>query len=194
MDEKERRKAEVRVRLEEQSKSKKGFLTPERKKKLKAYIMKKAREEMLIELKKKEGEKKKFLEQKVKPIPPNLDTMSDDEVRRLCEELIHSIKELEMSRYDWDSTLRKNDEQINSMTNEVNNLRGRYVKPTLKKISKYDAKFQKMQRSNKPEAPDWLSGLKKVETNRFAITDEVEAKAKPEWAASPGAATAQAAE
>jgi thiol:disulfide interchange protein len=67
---KDRRKAEVRAKLEQEAAAKKGkkkggFMTPERKRKLRNLLRKKAAEEMKIEKARKEAEKKKIIEERI---------------------------------------------------------------------------------------------------------------------------------
>lgn len=77
-EDRERKKAEVRARLEAAaaSKKKKGFMTPERKKKLKLLLRRKAAEELKRQQEVKAGERKKVITQRTGE-KKNLDSLSD---------------------------------------------------------------------------------------------------------------------
>merc|ERR1711974_456461 len=64
MSEMDRKKAEVRERMEAQAKNKKkkGFMTPERKKKLRLLLRKKAAEELKKEQERKSAERRKVID------------------------------------------------------------------------------------------------------------------------------------
>lgn len=184
-EEKERKKAEVRKRLEESAKAKKGvkkgFLTPERKKKLRQLLMKKAAEDMKKEQEKKAGERKRILEQRVGQ-PKHSNASDQNALQNICKEYNDRIKSLESERYDLEVRVRQKDYEINELTIQVNDLRGKFVKPTLKKISKYDSKFQKMAEAKKAAEVDFRSNLKSTGINKFALKEESGEK-KPDWAA-----------
>ena len=74
----DRKKAEVRKRMEEQSmkKKKKGFMTPERKKKLRLLLRKKAAEELKKEQERKSAERRKVIDQRCGK-PQSTDGMSE---------------------------------------------------------------------------------------------------------------------
>merc|ERR1711892_1301780 len=117
MSEIDTKKAEVRARLEAQAagkKSKKGFMTPERKKKLRLLLRKKATEDILIEV---------------------------------CQAYYEKVNLLEGEKYDMEKEVENKDYKINELNIAVNDLRGKFIKPTLKKISKYENKFAKLEKS-----------------------------------------------
>ena len=78
LSEMDRKKAEVRKRMEEQSmkKKKKGFMTPERKKKLRLLLRKKAAEELKKEQERKSAERRKVIDQRCGK-PQSTDGMSE---------------------------------------------------------------------------------------------------------------------
>jgi len=170
--ERERKKAEVRARLAEQGKkgkAKKGFLTPERKKKLRKLLTLKAAEEMKAQALKKEQERKATLEKRVAKLP-DIDSISDQgKLQQIAEELINKIKEVEAIKYDLDFVVRQKDHEINEMSIAVNDLRGKFVKPTLKKVSKYDNKFKKMQGAPKGGKMDFAANLKQVKQDKYGL-------------------------
>lgn len=179
-EERERKKAEVRKRLEEAGrakKAKKGFLTPERKKKLRKLLMMKAAEDLKQQQLLKEQERQRILNERIIPLP-DVDSIDDQaKLEKLANEIYDRIKKVEEEKYDLEYSVRQKDFEINELTIAVNDLRGKFVKPTLKKVSKYDNKFAKMQ-ANKPKPADFRGGLKTVK-KEFNIDDLLGEK-KPE--------------
>jgi len=172
-EDRERKKAEVRKRLEEAGrakKAKKGFLTPERKKKLRQLLMKKAAEDLKQQQLLKEQERQKILGQRIVALP-NVDTISaQDELEKLCQQFHKKIAELEESKYDLEYTVRQKDFEINELNIQVNDLRGKFVKPALKKVSKYDTKFAKLQKLKKTENQmNFRENLRQVETDKWNL-------------------------
>jgi len=191
-EERERKKAEVRKRLEEAGrakKAKKGFLTPERKKKLRKLLMMKAAEDLKQQQMRKEQERQKILQERIIALP-NVDTIEDHaKLSQIYNDMMERILKLEADKYDVNYSVRQKDFEINELTIAVNDLRGKFVKPTLKKVSKYDNKFKKMQDEKKGEKADFRSNLKVVK--KEDVVAEVMAKGKksdkPEWSKKGGA-------
>jgi len=78
----DRKKAEVRARLEAQAagkKAKKGFMTPERKKKLRLLLRKKAAEELKKEQERKAAERRKVIDERCGQ-PKDLDSASEGKI------------------------------------------------------------------------------------------------------------------
>ncbi|GMS83336.1 hypothetical protein PENTCL1PPCAC_5511, partial [Pristionchus entomophagus] len=196
-EERERKKAEVRKRLEEAGKAgkkaKKGFLTPERKKKLRKLLMSKAAEDLKRQQLAKEQERQKALQDRTIPLP-QVDGIEDKgKLESIYNELFEKIRQLESEKYDINAAVVANQNQINYMNIEVNDLRGKYAKPALKKVSKYDNKFKKMaSEGDAKTAPkaDFRSNLKVVKKENAVeeILAKVEKKkdGKPEWSKKGG--------
>merc|ERR1712181_192719 len=70
--------------------------------------------------------------------------------------------------------------EINELNIAVNDLRGKFIKPTLKKVSKYENKFAKLQK----EASEFSirTQLKTVKKKEFAMDEGEAEKKKPGWA------------
>uniref|UniRef100_A0A914C619 Troponin I n=1 Tax=Acrobeloides nanus TaxID=290746 RepID=A0A914C619_9BILA len=176
--ERDRRKAEVRKRLEEaqrMKKAKKGFLTPERKKKLRKLLMLKAAEDLKQQQRLKEQERKRVLEERIIPMP-DLDGLDQSELKDKAQTFADRIMQLESDTYDLNYTVRQKDFEINELTIAVNDLRGKFVKPQLKKVSKTEGKFEKMKK--KETKVDLRSNLKIIDQKKFALDDEQENKGK----------------
>merc|ERR1712111_336182 len=89
----DRKKAEVRARLEAQAagkKAKKGFMTPERKKKLRLLLRKKATEELKKEQEMKAAERRKVIDERCGK-PKSLEGASEDELRQICQEYYNTM-------------------------------------------------------------------------------------------------------
>uniref|UniRef100_A0A1I8A0M2 Troponin n=1 Tax=Steinernema glaseri TaxID=37863 RepID=A0A1I8A0M2_9BILA len=180
--ERERKKAEVRKRLEEAGrakKAKKGFLTPERKKKLRKLLLLKAAEDLKREQMLREQERQRTLHERIMPIP-DLDALDEEEIKATAQQMIERVKQLESDCYDINYTVRQKDFEINELTIAVNDLRGKFVKPTLKKVSKTQGKFDKLKKKEGGKV-DFRSNLKTVDTNKFALEEE-KGKEKADWA------------
>lgn len=168
--ERERKKAEVRARLEEAGrakKAKKGFLTPERKKKLRKLLMMKAAEDLKQQQLLKEQERQRILSERIIPLP-DVDNINDlGQLQKIAQEMWKRVGEVEDSKYDLEYQVRQKDFEINELTIAVNDLRGKFVKPTLKKVSKYDSKLSKQQTANKRQ--DFREGLKVIKKDTYSI-------------------------
>lgn len=175
------KKAEVRARLEQQAaqkKGKKGFMTPERKKKLRLLLRRKAAEELKKEQERKAAERRRIIEERCGK-PKSLDDASEDDLRGICTEYKAKVDELESLKWDLEyETLRK-EAQINELNIQVNDLRGKFVKPTLKKVSKYENKFAKLQK--KAAEFNFRNQLKQVKKKEFTMDEEGGEGKKPDW-------------
>jgi len=182
----DRKKAEVRKRLEEQNqkKQKKGFMTPERKKKLRLLLRKKAAEELKKEQERKAAERQRIIAERCGQAK-NLDGANEDDLRETLNAYHAKIAKLEEEKYDIEMETMHKDYEINELNIQVSDLRGKFIKPTLKKVSKYENKFAKLQK--KAAEFNFRNQLKTVKKKEFELEDDK--KEKPDWAAGgPGAA------
>lgn len=187
-EEKERKKAEVRKRLEEAAKSKKakkGFMTPERKKKLRLLLRKKAADELKKEQERKAQERRRIIQERTGKAKI-IDGVNEASLTQILKEYHARMSKLEDVKYDLEMLVRQKDYEINELNIQVNDLRGKFVKPTLRKISKYDQKFAKLQRATRSTEYDFRSNLKSVQSSKFKIEEEDNPRdkkeEKPAWA------------
>ncbi|KAI1307632.1 Troponin I [Halotydeus destructor] len=189
MDEKEKRKAEVRARLEQAaaSKKKRGFMTPARKKKLRNLIRALAAEELKREQARKAEERARILAERT-GAPKNIDNANEAELMAICKEYFERLHSLEGDKYDLEYSVSKKDYVKNDLALKVNHVRGKFQKPALKKVSKAQAQMEKIKMfAAKANQMDHRMGLKSVQ--KFAIKEEKEdVKDKPDWAGGPQAA------
>ncbi|XP_071104385.1 troponin I-like isoform X12 [Haliotis cracherodii] len=180
-------KEEAARRKEEEDKKKKGKrkglggLSPEKKKLLKRLIMQKAAEDLRNEAKKKAEEKEQYINERV----PILKTegMNQADLTGLCKTLHDKVCFLEEEVYDWEVKIRKQDFEINELTLKVNDTKGKFIKPVLRKVNKTESKLAKL---DKKESRDFRSNLKSTGQNKFALDEKEEgegsAKSKtPDW-------------
>merc|ERR1712219_92233 len=105
----DRKKAEVRARLEAQAagkKAKKGFMTPERKKKLRLLLRKKAAEELKKEQERKAQERRKVIDERCWK-PKSLESASEDALVQICKEYFDRMYQCESQKYDMEFEVRK---------------------------------------------------------------------------------------
>jgi len=182
LEERERKKAEVRQRLEAASKAAKkdtkkgGFMTPERKKKLRVLLRAKAAEELKKEQERKAAQRKATIAERCGN-QKSLDGANEATLQAICREYHARIVTVESDKYDLEFQVRLKDYQINELNIQVNDLRGKFVKPALKKVSKFD-KIKIMQ--TKQSEVDFRAGLKTVKKEFKELTDTKGAD-KPEW-------------
>uniref|UniRef100_A0A1Q3G4S5 Troponin I n=1 Tax=Culex tarsalis TaxID=7177 RepID=A0A1Q3G4S5_CULTA len=176
----ERKRAEVRKRMEEASKAKKakkGFMTPERKKKLRLLLRKKAAEELKKEQERKAAERRRIIEERCGKAK-NLEDANEESIRRVLRDYHARINALEEEKFDLEYVVKRKDFEISDLNAQVNDLRGKFVKPTLKKVSKYENKFAKLQK--KAAEFNFRNQLKVVKKKEFTLEEEDKEK-KPDW-------------
>ncbi|KAK7873346.1 hypothetical protein R5R35_011388 [Gryllus longicercus] len=176
----ERKRAEVRKRLEEASKAKKakkGFMTPERKKKLRLLLRKKAAEELKKEQERKAAERRRIIEERCGK-PKNVDDANEANLKSIIKAYHTRIGNLEAEKYDLEYEVARKDLEISDLNSQVNDLRGKFMKPTLKKVSKYENKFAKLQK--KAAEFNFRNQLKVVKKKEFTLEEEDKEK-KPDW-------------
>jgi len=171
MDEKEKRRAEVRARMEEQAakKKKKGFMTPARKKKLRTLIRALAAAELEKERARKAEERARILLERTGK-PKDLENANEAEILQFCKEFQEKIALLEGDKYDLEYETAKKDFEINELSLKVNDVKGKFKRPPLKKVSKAQQQMEKIKmfaaKANNMKMPT----LKTV--NKFAIKEE----------------------
>ena len=123
---------------------KKGFMTPERKKKLRTLLRKKAAEELKKEQERKATERQRIIAERC-GIKKDIDNASDDELKKIVKEYFDKWFNLEGEMFFLQREVILRDLQINELNMSVSDMKGKFIKPTLKKVSKYENKFAKLQ-------------------------------------------------
>jgi len=174
-EKKARKKADrerKRVEAREAAEKKKRFgLTPEKKRKLRLLIMKMATENLKGEQSRRLEARKNYIDQHMKPLD-DVHSMSDAQLKSLCQDLHKQLQTHEETRYDLEIKIRKQDYEINEMTIKINDIKGKFVKPSLKKVSKTEQKLNKIKKP-KEEEPNFINMANlKQSTNKFALKEE----------------------
>ncbi|KAI8440493.1 hypothetical protein MSG28_001764 [Choristoneura fumiferana] len=99
-------------------------------------------------------------------------------LKRIIQEYYDRMYVCEGQKWDLEHEVRKRDFEISDLNNQVNDLRGKFVKPTLKKVSKYENKFAKLQK--KAAEFNFRNQLKVVKKKEFTLEEEDKEK-KPDW-------------
>jgi len=175
-DEKKARKKADRERKRQEArdaaeKKKRFGLTPEKKRKLRLLIMKMATENLKGEQSRRLEARKHYIEQHLKALD-DLHSMGDAQLKSLCQDLHNQLKTNEESRYDLELKIRKQDYDLNELTIKINDIKGKFVKPSLKKVSKTEQKLNKIKKP-KEEEPNFINMANlKQSTNKFALKEE----------------------
>ena len=180
MNERERKKAEVRARLEAASaktQKKKGFMTPERKKKLRILLRKKAAEELKRQQEAKAAERRKVIAERTGP-KANMDEMDEHQIIELCKKYHARIADLESAKYDLEYHVGRIDFDIHELSMKLNDMRGKFIKPSLKKVPKFGVKIERMLLNARKEI-GFTVNLKAVKKNPMKA--EEQQAAAPEW-------------
>merc|ERR1712142_768763 len=180
--EKERMEAEeaARVKAEEEAKKKNkkrkglGGLSAEKKKLLKKLIMQKAAEDLRNESIARAAEKEKFINDRVAPL--KTDGLDDGALAQLVKDLHAKVCTLEEDVYDWEIKIRKQDFEINELTLKVNDTKGKFIKPVLRKVNKTESKLKKL--AQMKESTDFRGNLKSTGQNKYALDEEEDRKSK----------------
>lgn len=180
LEEEEREREEAARIMEEQQQKKKkgkrkglGGLSPEKKKMLKKLIMQKAAEDLRNEAKAKAEEKERYINERVGVL--SLEGKAEGDLVKLCKELHKKLSQLEEEVYDWEVKIRKQDAEIIQLTLKVNDSKGKFAKPVLKKVNKTESKLNKIAKKDKA---DFRDNLKSSGQSKFALDEEGEEKAE----------------
>ncbi|XP_074593144.1 troponin I-like protein isoform X2 [Brevipalpus obovatus] len=182
MDDKAKRKAEVRARLEQAAaaKKKRGFMTPARKKKLRNLLRKKAAEELKREQERRAEERRKIIRQRTGE-PKSLDDCNEAKLQAILKDYYERIKKLESDKWDIEVEVNRKDFDVRELASKVNDVRGRFIKPPLKKVSKTAQQMEKIRMfTARVSQMDYRSSLKQV--NKYNLDNKEKSEEKPEWA------------
>jgi len=166
--ERERKRHEARENAE---KKKRFGLTPEKKRKLKILIMQMVSEDLKNVAQAKLEAKTNYLNEKIKDLP-DLQSSNEATLVSLCKELHRKIAEAEENRYDLEIKIRNRDYEINELTVKVNDIKGKFIKPTLKKVSKTKNKFAKIEKLVEPAEASFKANLKSTGIDKFALDED----------------------
>merc|ERR1712090_109765 len=75
----------------------------------------------------------------------DLDSASMDDLKKICQQYFDKWYSLEGEMFFLQREVILRDLLINELTISVSDMKGKFIKPTLKKVSKYENKFAKLQ-------------------------------------------------
>jgi len=136
-------------------------------------LRKKAAEELKKEQERKAAERRRIIEERC-GTSKNVDGASEEQLKSILRGHYDRICKLEDQKYDLEYVVKRKDIEISDLNAQVNDLRGKFVKPTLKKVSKYENKFAKLQK--KAAEFNFRNQLKVVKKKEFTMEEEVEEK------------------
>ncbi|CAL4155176.1 unnamed protein product [Meganyctiphanes norvegica] len=122
----------------------KHFLSRERRKKLKMAIHHLLEEERLKKEEIKLQERRRIIAERVGQ-PDNIEDMDDDSLRQLILRYHEHVFQCESQKWDLEFEVRKSDLMVHELYIRVNDLRGKFVKPSLKKVDQYEKTMSKFE-------------------------------------------------
>jgi len=124
-------------------------------------------------------EREQFLASRIQKL--SLEGLKQDGLEQKVRALYDAVGKLEEEKYDWEFKLRKLDFEINELNIVVNDIKGHFVKPPLKKISKTEQKLAKIAEVKSKLGSALRENLKSTGQSKFALDDKDEGGKKPEW-------------
>merc|ERR1712061_803614 len=109
---------------------KKGFMTPESKKKLRTLLGKKAAEELKKEQERKALERQRVISERCGP-KKDVESASDDDLKKIVKEYFDKWYNLEGEMFFLQREVILRDVQINELNMSVSDMKGKFIKPTL---------------------------------------------------------------
>ncbi|XP_071374144.1 troponin I, slow skeletal muscle-like [Centroberyx affinis] len=139
---------------------------------LKTKLLKKAASMLVAENERKKHEKENALSEGFPPL--KLSGLSVQELQELCRDLHQKIDVVDEARYDLEAKIDKNDKEIQSLTQKVNELKGA-KRPNLRRVKKSaDSVLDALTDNSKLMKSDFKANLKTVkkeEEKKEEVTD-----------------------
>jgi len=124
-------------------------------------------------------EREHFLSQRIPQL--SLSGLSKEALEQKVRALYDSVAKLEEEKYDWEVKLRRLDTEINELNIVVNDIKGQFVKPSLKKVSKTEQKLAKIAEVKSKLHSAFRENLKSTGQSKFALEEKEETGSKPAW-------------
>jgi len=136
---------------------------------------------MKAEAKRRSEEKEAHLKQIIGPL--NIEGLNEKQLHDKVNELHKRIYAIEEEKYDLNLKIIKQDHEINKLNMNMNDVKGKFIKPVLKKVSKTEQKFKKLAIKDKGDSAitDTRQHLKSSGHSKFALDEKDETAAKPDW-------------
>jgi len=124
-------------------------------------------------------EREQVLSQRVPSL--SLSGLTKEQLEQKVRALYDSVARLEEEKYDWEVKLRRLDTEVNELNIVVNDIKGHFVKPSLKKVSKTEQKLAKIAEVKSKLNSAFRENLKSTGQSKFALDEKEEAGSKPAW-------------
>jgi len=111
----------------------------------------------------------------------NVSGLGKEALEQKVRALYDSVAKLEEEKYDWELKLRRLDTEINELNIAVNDIKGHFVKPSLKKVSKTEQKLAKIAEVKSKLDSTFRESLKSTGQSKFALDEKEETGSKPAW-------------
>nr|WKW76236.1 troponin I 3 [Nectogale elegans] len=146
---------------DERSVAKKSKISASRKLQLKTLMLQIAKQELEREVEERHGEKGRALSVRCQPL--ELAGLGFAELQDLCRQLHAQIDKVDEERYDVEAKVTKNVSEIADLTQKVIDLRGKFKRPTLRRVRiSADAMMQALLGTRAKESLDLRANLKQV--------------------------------
>nr|WKW76229.1 troponin I 3 [Anourosorex squamipes] len=146
---------------DERSVAKKSKISASRKLQLKTLMLQIAKQELEREVEERRGEKGRALSARCQPL--ELSGLSFAELQDLCRQLHAQVDKVDEERYDVEAKVTKNVSEIADLTQKVIDLRGKFKRPTLRRVRiSADAMMQALLGTRAKESLDLRANLKQV--------------------------------
>ena len=128
----------------------------------------------------KANERRKVIQQRVGN-KQNIDNLSDSELTALSKKFHDRIAALENEKYDLEYAVGLRELEIQELASKVGDMRGKFIKPPLKRVPKYEQKIERMLLNARKEIGFTVT-LKSVKKDPFKVDEPKENKTpQPEW-------------
>jgi len=111
----------------------------------------------------------------------SVDGLDKAGLEKKVRDLYEAVKRLEEDKYDCEFKLRKIEFETNELNITVNDIKGHFVKPPLKKISKTEQKLAKIAEVKSKLGSAFRESLKSTGQPKFAIDEKEDSGKKPDW-------------
>nr|WKW76233.1 troponin I 3 [Episoriculus umbrinus] len=146
---------------DERTVAKKSKISASRKLQLKTLMLQIAKQELEREVEERRGEKGRALSVRCQPL--ELTGLGSAELQDLCRQLHAQIDKVDEERYDVEAKVTKNVSEIADLTQKVIDLRGKFKRPTLRRVRiSADAMMQALLGTRAKESLDLRANLKQV--------------------------------
>lgn len=149
------------AKMPENVREKKSKISASRKLMLKSMLLAKANEALEQEMMERDDEKERFLGERVPPV--KIAGLSFSQLQELCSELQGKVHIVDEERYDFEAKVLHNKREIQDLTLKVFDLRGKFKRPTLRRVRvSADAMLRALLGSKHKVSMDLRANLKSV--------------------------------